>query len=150
MINYPVDLWGCNLYLSIERRRGAKEPIIIVSNIALQNPFLLYRRRWEIETLFGCLKSRGFNIEDTHITVPDKIEKLLFVLAIAFCWAYRMGDIQDKVKPIEIKKHKRKARSLFRVGMDLIRRAFFNRVCLRKFRSLLTCFNISKPVSCVL
>ena len=26
-------------------------------------------------------------MEDTHITDPDKIERLVFVLAIAFCWA---------------------------------------------------------------
>ena len=27
-------------------------------------------------------------MEDTHVTDPDKIEKMLFVLAIAFCRAY--------------------------------------------------------------
>ncbi len=57
----------------------------------------------EIETLFGCLKSRGFRMEDTHVTDPDKIEKILFVLAIAFCWAYRAGEIQSKITPIRKK-----------------------------------------------
>ena len=45
----------------------------------------MYKKRWEIEILFGCLKTRGFRMEDTHITDLDKIEKLVFVLAIAFC-----------------------------------------------------------------
>ncbi len=56
----------------------------MVSNFKFENPLGMYRRRWEIETLFGCLKSRGFRMEDTHITDPDKIEKLVFVLAIGF------------------------------------------------------------------
>lgn len=29
-------------------------------------------------------------MEDTHVTDPDKIEKAVFVLAIAFCWVCRM------------------------------------------------------------
>ena len=59
--------------------------------------------RWVIETLFGCLKSRGFNIEDTHITEPAKIEKLLSVVAIAFSFAYKKGELKSKIKPIKIK-----------------------------------------------
>ena len=39
-----------------------------------------YRRRWEIETLFAATKTRGFNLEDTHIVHPDRIGKLLAVL----------------------------------------------------------------------
>ena len=27
-----------------------------------------YYQRWHIETLFGCLKSRGFDLEATHMT----------------------------------------------------------------------------------
>lgn len=55
-------------------------------------------------------------MDDTHITDPDKIEKLVFVLAIVFCWAYRTGDLRAREKPIEVKTHGRKAGSLFREG----------------------------------
>jgi hypothetical protein len=122
-VNHPINLWGLSLYISIEKRRGAKEQMIVVSNFQFEDPLGMYRRRWEIETMFGCLKTRGFRMEDTHITDPDKIEKVVFVLAIAFCWAYRMGDIQDRVQAIEVKTHGRRARSLFREGLNLIRRA---------------------------
>jgi transposase len=150
VINYPVNLWGLSLYVSIEKRKGAKEQMIVVSNFPFEEALGMYRRRWEIETMFGCLKTRGFRMEDTHITDPDKIEKVLFVLAIAFCWAYRMGDIQDQIKAIEIKTHGRKARSLFREGLNLIRRAIFGRWVLRKFRRLLSCFTYSESKSCAL
>lgn len=110
----------------------------------------MYRGRWEIETMFGCLKTRGFRMEDTHITDPDKIEKVVFVLAIAFCWAHRMGDIQDQIQAIEVKTHGRKARSLFREGLNLIRRAIFARWILKKFRRLLSCFTCLEPKGCSL
>ena len=120
VVNYPTNLWGLSLYVSIEKRKGAKEQMIVVSNFKFENPLGMYRRRLEIEIMFGCLKTRGFRMEDTHITDPDKIEKVVFVLAIAFCWAYRMGDIQDQIRAIEVKTHGRKARSLFREGLNLI------------------------------
>jgi hypothetical protein len=84
-------------------------------------------------------------MEDTHITDPDKIEKVIFVLAIAFCWAYRTGDIQDQIQAIEVKTHGRKARSLFREGLNLIRRAIFGMISLKKFRRLLSCFACLEP-----
>ena len=39
---------------------------------ALEN----YRQSWTIETLFANLKTKGFNLEDTHITDPDKLSTL--------------------------------------------------------------------------
>lgn len=150
VINHPVNLWGYSLVVSAERKKKARDQMIIVSNCAFESSLEMYRRRWEIETMFGCLKSRGFRMEDTHMTDPDKIEKLVFVLAIAFCWAYRMGDIRAQKVPIQVKTHGRKARSLFREGMNLIRRAIFRRVILRKFRELLSCFTYSKPGACAL
>ncbi|KCZ09755.1 hypothetical protein J973_4206, partial [Acinetobacter baumannii 26016_7] len=29
--------------------------------------------RWEIETLFSCLKGRGFNLENTRLTDPRRV-----------------------------------------------------------------------------
>lgn len=150
VVNHSINLWDLSLYVSIEKRKGAKEQMIVVSNFKFEDPLGMYRRRWEIETMFGCLKTRGFRMEDTHITDPDKIEKVVFVLAIAFCWAYRMGDIQDQIQAIEVKTHGRKARSLFREGLNLIRRAIFGRWGLRKFKRLLSCFTCLEPACCVL
>jgi hypothetical protein len=148
VVNYSITLWGHSLYVSVERRRGAKEQMIVVSNVEFENPLALYRRRWEIETLFGCLKGRGFRMEDTHMVDADKIEKLLFVLVIGFCWAYRTGDIKAQEAPIEIKAHGRKARSLFREGLNWIRRAIFGDINLREFRRLLACFTCLQPMAC--
>lgn len=56
---------------------------------------------------------------------PKKIEKLLFILAIAVCWAYKIGELQALRKPIVIKRHVRKLKSIFRLGLDLIRKVLF-------------------------
>ncbi|KIC75833.1 hypothetical protein DB41_HB00010 [Neochlamydia sp. TUME1] len=42
-------------------------------------------------------------LEDAHLTYPDRIEKLIFALSIAFCWAYKLGNIAANVFPISIK-----------------------------------------------
>ena len=35
-----------------------------------------YAKRWAIETLFGCFKSRGFCLESTHLKDPESLSKL--------------------------------------------------------------------------
>ena len=96
--------------------------LIVATTESADNALTIYGYRWEIETLFGCLKTRGFNLEDTHITRLDRLSKLMAVLAVAFCWAHKIGEWKNEVKPIKIKKHGRKAISLFRYGMNILRR----------------------------
>ena len=47
-----------------------------------------YKLRWQIETLNRCLKTAGFNLEDTHLTHLERIERLLAMVCIAVVWAY--------------------------------------------------------------
>ena len=54
---------------------------------APEEALAIYAQRWQIETLFAALKTRGFNLEDTHMTDPERISKLTAVLSITFCWA---------------------------------------------------------------
>ncbi|MHA7840850.1 MAG: transposase, partial [Gammaproteobacteria bacterium] len=107
----------------------------------------IYAIRWEIETLFSCLKSKGFNFEDTHITHRVRIKKLIAILAMGFCWAHLTGEWRHQhEKTIRIKKHRRPSMSLFRYGLDWIMNALFHRG--QKLRRLVTIFDhvISKPL----
>ncbi len=82
----------------------------------------LYRRRWEIETLFAALKSRGFGLEETHMTKPDRIRKLLGMLALTYSWTRIIG-IDRKAKegaPRECA-NGYPEKSLFRYGLDRLR-----------------------------
>lgn len=122
----PRKLWSQTVFLAALRLSDG-ELLIVITDTLLADPIAHYGKRWEIETLFGCLKSRGFRFEDTHIVNPARIRKLLVLLCVAFCWAHKAGEWQHKEKPIKVKKHGRKAQSLFRYGLDLLREAFINK-----------------------
>lgn len=76
--------------------------------------------------LFAALKSRGFNLEQTHLTAPERIEKLLALVAIALTWAYLIGHWLAQAKPLVLKDHGRPERSRFRVGLDEIQYGLLN------------------------
>ncbi|MDP0563239.1 MAG: transposase [Candidatus Endonucleobacter sp. (ex Gigantidas childressi)] len=42
-----------------------------------------YSKRWSIEIMFGNLKSLGFDLESTHMTNLDRMDKLMGLLTIA-------------------------------------------------------------------
>ena len=117
---------GVRLYLA--GLKLADDSLLIVAcDRAYPDAIEIYGLRWQIETLFRCLKSRGFHFEDTHVTDRAKIKRLLAVTVIAFCWAHRVGEwVQEQVKPIPVKKHQRLAKSVFRAGLDHINEALFS------------------------
>ena len=57
-----------------------------------------YKKRWEIETLFQCLKTRGFRFEDTRITEKSKLNQLFAILAMTFAWSYIVGEWRNAKK----------------------------------------------------
>lgn len=119
------ECWGMQLYLTGMRLRSGDYLIVAAAEPA---PDALedYGRRWEIETLFGCLKSRGFRLEETHVTDPERLKKLMALLTLSFCWAIVVGEWLVAQKPLRVKKHGRKCKSLFRHGLDHLRRILCN------------------------
>jgi hypothetical protein len=81
----------------------------------------LYRRRWGVECLFADSKTRGLNIEDTHITDPGKLATLLAIVALAVTWAYRCATRRMGRTTIRRKVHGRREKSWFRTGFDTLR-----------------------------
>jgi hypothetical protein len=96
-------VWGCFLHI-VALGLDDGQLLILVTTDRPEQAVSDYARRWEIETLFGCLKSRGFRFEDTHLTHPERISKLIALLALAFVWAYRVGEIHSQSQPIPFKK----------------------------------------------
>lgn len=103
-----------------------KDYLIIVTNRSPANAITIYAERWQIETLFGCLKSKGFNFEDTRMIKRERVKKLVAVLALAFCYAHLAGEWSHRHEtPIRLKKHGRLQESYFRRGLDNIKEAIF-------------------------
>lgn len=95
------------------------QPILLITNRTdLKQVRTLYGQRWTIETTFACLKSRGFNLEETHLTHPQRLHLLLGLLAFTLLWTLLVGLQLQQTKPSPIKKHGRKAFSLWRRGLD--------------------------------
>ena len=118
-----------DVYLSALRLEDGKL-LILASCELIEQPLAAYAKRWEIETLFSCLKGRGFNLEDTRITKLIRIKRVLVVVVIAFAWAHRTGEWRhEHVKPIRIKKTlERPAKSIFRYGLDWLQDKLQNAV----------------------
>lgn len=115
-------LSGCKL----NPRNSKKEFKIIVSFNKPDEAQEEYRKRWQIEMCFKAMKSSGFDLEKTHLNDIKRIEKLILLVMIAFVWCYKIGIYLHDIKPIEIKKHGRKAKSIFKYGLDFLAGVFLN------------------------
>ncbi len=126
-----VEVFGLNLYVScVKLKKGDKtEYLIVASGEPSKDALAEYKIRWAIETMFGCLKSRGFQLEETHLTDTGKISKLLMLLALALCLAILTGEIKTEITrtvKMKLKNNGRYAKSLFRIGLDALQNILFN------------------------
>ena len=83
-----------------------------------------YRQRWTIESMFANLKTKGFALETTHLTDPDKLCTLLALMAFAVTLSVKTGVAMARLHPIPVKKHGRRAWSLFALGLYTLRKIF--------------------------
>ena len=108
-------------------KEGKLDFLILVSFNKPKESLDYYKKRWQVETLFKAFKSSGFNIENTHVTDQKRLEKLFMIVMIALVWCYKIGDFVDQyIKPIKIKKHQRKAFSVFKYGLHILNNILLN------------------------
>ncbi|MEZ4827662.1 MAG: IS4 family transposase [Bacteroidia bacterium] len=133
---------GCYVYLA-GMRLPKGEFLILACYHRPEQAIQYYKLRWEIETLFGALKSRGFDLEKTHLKDLDRVRKLIALLAIAFIWAYLVGIWKDQhLKPIRILKHKRQNHSFFTYGLSHLKKCLLaneHRTHFKDCLNLLSC-----------
>lgn len=103
----------------------------------------LYEQRWQIETLFGAFKSRGFQLGHCRLTHPKRIQTLLFVLSIGICWAVAVGEWlleQGRSIPLLKQPTRQVTRwSLFRWGRDYLQDVLLNNGDYNRIIALLSC-----------
>ncbi len=133
-----VSIDGQWVYLTgmkVFNRQGKIEFVIVAT--FKQDPLAMskYKDRWQIETMFKAFKTGGFNFEDTHLTDPERITKLIALVCVAFIWVYLVGISRNRTTPIKIKKHGRKANSLFKVGLVFVAYALLNPLSIKDLES---------------
>ena len=124
ILRKPRRVYGHSLYLSAIRLKD--ECLIVASKAQGQWALAAYKKRWGIEVFFANLKSRGFDLEATHLVHEDRIEKLVALLAIACSWAHIVGEWVAKQHPLKIKTHGHREKSLFRYGLDYLQYLLLN------------------------
>jgi hypothetical protein len=98
------------------------DPIYLVSNLTSgQCACDWYRKRMHIETFFSDQKSRGFQLDRSHLSDPQRVARLLIAASLAYIWVLGLGTVahNDKWLPIIHRRH-RCDLSLFQLGLRLL------------------------------
>jgi hypothetical protein len=70
------------------------EPIYLVTNLDLvEEACRWYRQRMRIETFFSDQKSRGFHLDKSHISAPQRLSRLLIAACLAYIWMIYLGTL---------------------------------------------------------
>jgi hypothetical protein len=125
MLQGACRVWGYPVTVEALRLEEGKL-LVVISPDATEGLVADYAHRWGIETLFGIFKTRGFCLESTHFTEPERLRKLFALLTLALCWSMHTGLLLHQLQPIAIKTHGRRAKSLFRLGFDHLRQLVLN------------------------
>ncbi|NJK43906.1 MAG: IS4 family transposase [Pleurocapsa sp. SU_196_0] len=135
-----VTVYGVKVFVvafrPLEPTEDGDDCLYVLTNRCPSAAVSRYSTRWTIEQLFSALKSRGFNLEDTHLTNRVKLENLLGLLCLAAFWAVRVGEFVSSLAPVKRKGHGRLAVSVFRLGLDALERVFRFDAPLLKSRGL--------------
>jgi hypothetical protein len=92
-----VDLDGVPCALSLKRLSG--KDLLAVVSFGLKpgaDPLETYRQRWSIELCFACLKTKGFDIESTHLRHADRLEKMFAIASMAAAAALAASKNENK------------------------------------------------------
>jgi hypothetical protein len=77
--------------------KGHKDPWIIAMDAQPSRYTTLdYGMRWGIENMFSDFKSLGFGLMQSHIQIPERLERLILVMSIALYWAVSCGAFAEK------------------------------------------------------
>ena len=105
-----IELTGKRVatHVAMVHEPGHPEPwIIALSEAPTVHRAFDYGLRWGIEAMFSDFKTRGFGLEDSHIQRPERLSRLILVMALALLWAVSTGmwDRVHNATPDEKKCH---------------------------------------------
>ena len=95
--NIQLDDVPCALSL----KRLSDKDLLAVVSFGLSSdvdPLEMYRQRWAIELCFACLKTKGFDIESTHLRHTDRLEKMFAIASMAAAATLAASKNENKVQ----------------------------------------------------
>jgi hypothetical protein len=95
--------------IAMVREPGQPEPwIVALSAAPTVHRAFDYGLRWGIEAMFSDFKTRDFGLEDSRIRHPDRLARLLPVMALALHWAVSTGMWEATQQPLPAEKKPRR------------------------------------------
>ena len=109
-------------------RLGDKEPWLLLTDLAARPRRCAdYRRRTWQEELFRDLKGMGWGWDKSRVRRPERVERLLLVLALATLWALALGQrVVRRGQRRWLEDRGRRCYSHFQLGLRRVRRALAN------------------------
>src|SRR3954452_3720539 len=102
--------------------REQVEPLYLVTNLELvEEACWWYRKRFRIETFFSDQKSRGFQLQRSHLSEPARVGRLLLAACLAYLWVVYLGVLAKRDEWMRaIHRTDRCDLSLFQLGLALL------------------------------
>jgi hypothetical protein len=99
-----------------------EQPLPLVTNLDLvEEACQWYRLRAQIETFFSDQKSRGFHLDTSHLSNPDRLNRLLIAACFAYIWMVYLGVLAHREGWVAtIHRPDRCDLSLFQLGCRLL------------------------------
>lgn len=99
---------------------GYEKPLYLISNCEETDKICSwYQKRFLIETLFSDQKSRGFGVDKSHLSCPEKVSRLMVAVCISYLWMVWYGEEAERLGKIYLIGHKYRCdKSIFRIGLD--------------------------------
>jgi hypothetical protein len=95
-IRFTQDAYG-PIHAIIWWEKGYDQPLYLITSIP--KPHVArgqYKKRFRIETFFSDQKSRGFHLHKSHLSDPERIERLMLPACLAYIWIVYLGIIADE------------------------------------------------------
>ena len=109
---------GVPTHLGILHEAGHESPWIIAMECQPTEAAVRdYGARWAIEPLFSDFKSRGVQLENTQLRAPDRLDRLILIMALAMYWCVRVGRHDALYNPTPVEK-KPRPRPILTIGVS--------------------------------
>ena len=129
------------VHLVVWHESGYAEPVYLVSSLDVaEEAIYYYSHRFQIETFFSDQKGRGFHLDKSHISDPERLSRLMIAAALAYLWMIYLG--VEAIRQGWYRQFHRTDRidlSLFQLGRRLLE------YLLNQGEALLVAFNVPPP-----
>lgn len=122
-----IEIGGSTFLLIGTKNRNPENAdddlLILMTNLPNKKHKIIaiYGIRWQIECMFKCLKSNGFNMEELGFTNPNKVRLMLCIVIACYVLCVCEGIKKMKAKAKKITKNNKENRiSIFHQGYEIV------------------------------